>query len=115
MNNKNNKKTEKRIDGIDVEGLLAKAAVSSSIVTSALDKLKVKQAEEQESKIIEYFQRIQREKAATIVDLRNARRVEAYHKRKLQIIVTAEEQFMKTGDIDAYNEFVSEQLAKLRI
>lgn len=115
MNNKNNKKTEKRIDGIDVESLLAKAAISSSIVTSALDKLKVKQAEEQESKIIGHFQRIQRVKDASIVDLRHTRKVEAYHKRKLQIIVTAEEQFMKTGDIDAYNEFVNEQFAKLRI
>ena len=96
-----NKQTANKID---VDALLAKRdEISNVALKKALDKIEARKQEEQEAQLISNLEQIQRNTKDKVEYLRRARQAEKRAKDNLVLFAKAEQEFYKTGDIEAYN------------
>lgn len=97
-------KTKNTSTGVDVEALVAKTTglPTASAVSSALAALQKKQEEEEQQRIIRDIARVQKEVKRRVENLQQVRKLEKDAKKELQVVADAEQEFLKTGDFEAF-------------
>jgi len=95
----------KTTSNVDIEALVAKTTglPTSTAVASALASLQKAQAAEEEARIIRDISRVQQQVKTKVETLQSIRRQEKEAKKELQIVADAEQQFLKTGDYEAFS------------
>ena len=96
-----------KTQGIDIEALLAKSnKISSEALKSAIATLQEENNKKNEKLLIENLRNVQGNTADAVTSLRYAREKEKRAKSFLQAMAEAENEFLASADINAYNKAV---------
>lgn len=90
-----------------IEEVMNNSSPSEKLIAAAIKREQEEYSERKIRRIQENLRQIEKHIESSVVVLRNARAIEKKAKEHLQIILDAQEQFMKDADYEAYHKTVS--------